>query len=309
MNGANGLYVVPTAGGTATMLSPPLPSSSHDVYSYVWNGNTHIAFIGDVVADSQINAYVVDVTAMSPVAVPLIPEASTTATQGVSQSNLATDTEGRVYLTSDHVMNGVFALYRANQDGTGLEEAPGTQLAQTGGADASVGPMSLSPDGTQIAFGANAPNAEIYEMYVLDLTPGASAVLVSNIPTTPGSLRGPSFFAPPVWSPDGTLLVVGADWGMDNVDNDFSAFLLPTAAPAGGVRLVGPAIADNNQDVSQVGFSSDGAYLFVRGDLVSNNNTELFSTGDFTTPDQDPSVLRVVTVPASGDVFGFSPRP
>lgn len=309
LNGANGLYVVPTAGGTATMLSPALPSSSQDVSLYAWNGNTHIAFIGDVVADRENNAYVVDVTAMSPVAVPLVPEASTTATQGVSPVNLATDTEGRVYFTSDHAVDGVFVLYRANQDGTGLEEVPGTQLLQTGGADASVGPVSLSPDGTQIAFGANSPNAEIYEMYVIDLTPGASAVLISNVPTTPGSVRGPNFFAPPVWSPDGTLLAVVADWGMDNVDNDFSAFLLPTVAPAGGVRLVAPAAADNNQDVSQVGFSSDGGYFFVRGDLVSNNNTELFSTGDFTTPDQDPSVLRVVTVPAGGDVFGFSPRP
>lgn len=306
LNGGNALYVVPTAGGTPLLVSGVPATSSQDVARHAWVGNTHIAFIADV-SNNNEDAYVVDVTAMSPVAVPLVPEASITTLQKVSSANLEVGPDGRIYFMSDHATDNIFVLYRGNRDGTGLEAVAGTQLMQVGGAAASVGAWSLSPDGTQLAFSANSPNAEIYEMNVMALAPGAVAVQVSNVATAPGSVRGPSFFAPPAWSPDGTLLAVVADWGM--LDNESFAFLLPTTAPAGGVRIVGPTTTGDSKDVAQLSFSSDGAYLFIRGDLVTNNNAEVYSTGDFATADQDASALLVQSVPAGGDVIGFTSRP
>jgi hypothetical protein len=100
-------------------------------------------------------------------------------------------------------------------------------------------------------------------------------------------------------------LAFAADWpiAMGDVDDCYSAFVAPSGGAAGGVRIVVPAVQDANMGVGQVLFSTDGTRLYVRGDLIVNNDTEVFSTTDFATDDQDPTAIRVVQVPLNGDAW------
>ena len=64
-----------------------------------------------------------------------------------------------------------------------------------------------------------------------------------------------------------------------------------------------------NTDVNSADFSADGLQLFIRGDLATDTESELFSTDDFTTADQDPSSIIVEDVPTGGAVWGFTIKP
>ena len=112
-----------------------------------------------------------------------------------------------------------------------------------GSGTATIASFSVAPDGVKLAFSANCPDANIYEVFVLDLTSSsADPIQVSDVGALkpPSGLSGLAFQSPINWSPDSEELAVVADWRLDTNDQDdaFSAFLLPTAAP-GGLRVVG----------------------------------------------------------------------
>ncbi len=106
------------------------------------------------------------------------------------------------------------------------------------------------------------------------------------------------------WSPDGSQIAVATDWPVNagDIDNDNAGFLVPASGAAGGVRIWQPPAAAS-QDVFQLYFTSDSSTLIARGDLRTNNNTEVYITTDLTTADQDPEATLVQAVPDSGDVF------
>ena len=70
-------------------------------------------------------------------------------------------------------------------------------------------------------------------------------------------------------------------------------------------RLLGVS-ADSGMDALQIVFSSDSKQLYVRGDLRSSGDHELFSTVDLTTQDQSPATALLEEVPVGGDVDGMA---
>ena len=148
----------------------------------------------------------------------------------------------------------------------------------------------------------------------MDLPAGTPAV-VSNVTANmpPGGYRGPNFFGGLAWSPNNQMLAVAADWdvgGVDN-DNDFHLFIVPASGAPGGVRILGPSMAGASMDVQEVGFSADGVRVFAIADLVTNNDTEFYSTSDFMTPDQPAAGAQALAVPTamSQDLIGFARVP
>ncbi|MCA9642343.1 MAG: hypothetical protein KC492_16695, partial [Myxococcales bacterium] len=132
------------------------------------------------------------------------------------------------------------------------------------------------------------------------LSGGGSAVQVSNVVTTaPGSgTLQPSFFDPIVWSPDGSQLLVTADW---LTDGTFNLFLVPTTG-MGGIQLFDDLGANLGYD--QYGFADGGKRVVVAGDALVDKSRELFSTTDLTTAKQSLTTSRVEET-TGGDVEKF----
>ncbi len=306
--GAFGLYVVDATGGTPRRVSPSPGCPSCDVTFYRWaqtqGATRHVAFLGDVEADGQVGLWGVEVTAASPLAQDILSTAEATTPSLVPL--LGFDNVGRVYFRSDFEVAGTYRIYRANLDGSGREQVPGTTLVN-GGGEASVGSFGLSGTGTMLAVSIDAPAAGLFQVYVLDVS-AADPDRVSNVtaaPPGPGSLLGPEPGTPIVWGPEEEYLAVTADWPTDasDMDDAYGLFVLP-ATGNGGVRLLG---VPNNagQDVLDLAFAPSGQRIFAQGDLVANDNMELFFTEDIWSVDVAPVSIRIEDVPTGGDVFGF----
>lgn len=308
-SGSNELYVAAADGsGSPKRISPPTTASTSDLFAFAWAPDSkHVAFTGDLVTDKVNGLWTVDATAATPAPVQIVKQSELNTNQGVDDL-LAFDSQSRLYFTSDFETDNLFRLYRANLDGSGRERVPGTGLTNGSGSPASVGSFGISPDGTKLAFSEDSPTANLYQVYVLDLTK-TTAKEVSNIPDAAQSTsRGPSFFDPIVWSPDGSQLAVIADWPLSgsDPDNAFSAFIVPASGTAGETRVFHASAANNVQELA---FTADGSFLILRGDLVTDTDNTIFATSDFTTADQDPSSLQLDSPPTSGDVFGFVVAP
>jgi Tol biopolymer transport system component len=213
------------------------------------------------------------------------------------------DAAGRAYFVFE-ASDGSFTLYRVDDDGMNLEAVPGTNLMNGDGA-ASVVSFGINDDGDQVAFAADSPQAGVFEVWVVG-TAQMTAERVSDVSPSVLSDTGPVATHPIVWSPDGTQLAVISDWIVGgSVSADNWVWLVPSTTPAGGTRILGPDANNNAQDATGVDFSADGTRLFVLGDLVTNNDDELYQTDDLTTADQDPSAALLQGAPANGDVADF----
>ncbi len=312
---ANGHNIVFVANADGSSNAPKLVSqetmdSAQDAYSVSWVNNTTVAYHGDLVDNGEDNLYTSDVTLTVPAPVPLVPEAMTLDGSEV-RSGAQVDAGGKIYFRSSH-LGGAFYLFRADVDGQNLEQVAASAALTNGNGQAEVGDFAISPDGTQIAFSADAPNAELYQVYVATDVGMAASTLQSNVQAAAvvGEFRGPVGEGTIVWSPDQTTLAVIADWQVNamGIDNDQSAFIVPASGAAGGVRILAASANSGNPDVNSILFSSDGSRIFARGDLVVGNETEVHSTADFVTADQEATTV-VVDVPSGGDVAGISLKP
>ena len=195
-DGGNELWVVPTAGGVPKRVSQAMTTSDNDVSSYAWRadsmaGSEHLAFQADPVTNNAFGLFTVDVMALSPVPVAIVPEA--TASQAVAQGVPAFDSQGRVYFRSDFEVDNVFRLYRANIDGTMRAQVAGTSLTN-GVGEASTGAVGITPDGSTLVFGADSPTQNLYQLYALDLS-GNTAAAITDVAAglSPTSSTGPDF--------------------------------------------------------------------------------------------------------------------
>ncbi len=301
-NNQKRVYVAAADGSTGTplLVSQNPDNASQDAQNVDWIDNTHVVYRGDLVLDGADNFFSSDITLNPAVPVPLIPD--NVVLNGAEGRDNALTAGGMVYFRSTH--EGSNRLYRVNPDGTGLEIVPAYGALTNGDGDAEVGAFALSPDGTSIAFSADSPTADLYQVFVAPLN--GDATLQSNLTTDPPALgiSGPIGRTAISWSADGSMLAVIADWviAAGDVDNDRSAFVIPAVGAAGGVRVWTVSQQDSNQDVDTLLFSSDSASLFAKADLNTNNNTEVLRTTDFVTPDQDTSATLLQGVPTSGDV-------
>lgn len=107
--------------------------------------------------------------------------------------------------------------------------------------DAAAAALSVSPDGTRVAYAAD----ELARIKVLDLATGAAATVADEA----------DFCLDPVWSPDGTRLA-WHEWDVPNMPWDESRIVV--ADLASGARRV---IAFPGAAVQQPRFSPDGTAL------------------------------------------------
>ncbi|MCA9620485.1 MAG: PD40 domain-containing protein [Myxococcales bacterium] len=307
-DGDDDLWVVPTAGGAAKRVSPPA-SQGRVVHAYAWGPNpqpgaTYVAYWGDLDTNAVDELWVSEVTAATVTPLKVF--------AGISISNEVRsppqwDNLGRIYVKANPT--GVFRLYRVDHDGQNLEIVPGSSMMNTGGFEGGIAHFGISPDGTMLAFGAEAPLQWTMHVFVMPVT-ATVATRVSDVMGLGivGQYRGPSFDDPIVWSPDNQQLAVRADWVVNSgdPDNDFGVFLIP-ATGLGGFRLLyAPPVAKH---YVQVAFSADSQRVYALGAIYNYPNLDLYSTNDLTTPSQGAPSTLLVAPTAGGTFEGFVVAP
>ncbi|GMV13638.1 MAG: hypothetical protein AMXMBFR56_18620 [Polyangiaceae bacterium] len=319
MDNVVSLYVVPAAGGTAPKRLSQTPATSLGVTEFAWafsvsTSNAYIAYTGDMVTNGVYGLWVVDALAASPSPVEIVTQAELGGSAGTKdvQDRLGWDSQNRIYFTSDFQVDDSFRLYRASATGTGREQVPGTALKNTGGTvDAEVGTFGFNAAGTKLAFSCDTPTAGVYQVLVLDLAQ-TTAAAVTSVTAAPASgvSYGPSFFSAISWSPDGTKLGVVADWpvGSGAVDNAFGAWVVPSSGTPGATLLLG-APTSTTFDVDDVVFSKDSTRVFVRGDLVTDTQKDVYVTSDLATANQSPASKVLEAAVSGGTVQGIQIAP
>jgi Tol biopolymer transport system component len=302
LDGERLVFAVPADGSAApTLVSQNPGNASQDAQTVAWTDDTNVVYRSDLTTDTVDNFHVSDIAA-SPIApIELVPE--NLLIDGLEVRNTAAFAGGKIYFKSNH--EGTFQLYRVDPNGANLEIVPALAALTNAAGAAEGGTFAISPDGASIAFSADSPTAFLYQVFVAPLD--GTATLQSNVTTvnpTPTSTRGPVGPTAIQWSADGTMLAVSADWPIDagDLDNDTAGYIVPATGAAGGVRIWDVGTQGNSQDVVDLAFTSDSSTLFARGDLRTNNDTEVYVTTDLTTADQDATATLTQDVPAGGDV-------
>ncbi|MFH2007484.1 MAG: calcium-binding EGF-like domain-containing protein [bacterium] len=309
---AFGLYVVEADGsGTPKRVHPALTDANFDVSYFRWaptdgTAERHIAFRADLDTDEVFGLWTVEISAANPTPVAIVPTADVVAGAEVAMM-IRFDSQRRVYFKSDFEQLYQYRVYRADLDGANREQVPGTALTN-GNGEAAVGSFGISNSGTVLAFSIDAPTNSLYQVYTMDLS-GTTASIVSDVSTAAppsGDYHGPSFYGSIIFSQDDQHLAVIADWPVSagDLDNAYSAFVLPASGTAGGVRLTG--VPNNAALGADLGvFSPDAGVMFIRGDLAADNVFELFMTADITTADQAPATILEEDVPTGGEIRGI----
>jgi hypothetical protein len=303
--------VVPVDGSmTKPKLVSPSAGATQEVTTIaIWLDATHLAFGGDLITNDAANLFTVDVTAAMPTPMPALMQ--NTLTTGDAGKNvrgpLYLGADSKIYFRSSHVEAGKALIYRCDTNGMNVQPVPAATVLNNNVA-ASVSTFRISRDRTQLALAVDEKSNGLQQIYVAKLDDAAPTkrTAFATAPaamTTFGVQPGAGTF---VWSPDGASLAVVADWPVDaakDKDNDYALFLVPTTGNPGATRLlnVPPGM---NLDVDGVTWSRDAKRLVVLGDLVADNNFELYATTDLVTADQNAMNLRVVEVPKDGDVWG-----
>ena len=228
----------------------------------------------------------------------------------VGNGALGWDTQQRVYFTIFDPALMIAQLFRANADGTGIEQVPGTILANADG-EASVSAFSVSPSGTKVAFACDSPTKDLAQLYVLDLQAANAAVLVSNVDNEAPSFIPKGINAGPgiQWTEDETQLAVAATWLVGAGETEGSTqgvFVLSASMPSGTRLLTNGGEATLRPQAMR--FSRDGSRLTVLGDLVSDNERELYTFTDFTSADQDPASVLLVDAAVGERLEAFDAR-
>jgi Tol biopolymer transport system component len=106
-------------------------------------------------------------------------------------------------------------IFMMNADGTGVTQLISNEFANPGYGDYAVELPSWSPDGRSIAF-VRANYEDPWTVHILDLATSETSLV--NVGTTVGDSR-------PVWSPDGTRLLLQVPfWAIASVNRDGSGF-------------------------------------------------------------------------------------
>jgi Tol biopolymer transport system component len=294
-NNAYDVWVVNTTGTPVPLLvSPtrpltaPAPANlSAFTGSLTWSSDSKwVAFSGDFTTDGHSQAYEVDTTAATPMAVAMLADTDLSGTNSGVRGAILFDANDKAYFRAGLTDNVTFTFFQwdGNQK---------TTLALPPRGDNStpnVGSFAISPDGTTIVFAADAPTATAYDLYA---TPIA---LWSPVKLTNATLANtnPPFGVVPQFSPDGTKVAFLADYITDGDTEPFVAKIDGTDTH----RLYDVTVM--SADAEQIFWTADGSAVYVQGDLETNNDSTLFRLDPTMT---DGTATKAITVPASGDVF------
>jgi hypothetical protein len=309
INNGFDLYVASTtAAATPVKVSPDRPAGApapadQDVFSvYTWSSDSkYLAFSADLTENGVDQAYVVDTTAATPAAVELFTRAEVTVTTGTRgvRGALLFDNMNNVYFRARGVAGStLFQLFKAAPAGTARSALT---LPPRGDATTpEAGPFAITPDGTKIVFAADAPTLATYDLYIATLASPVPAKITAL--TAPGN---PSFFSAMVVSPDATRVAFAANF----LSARFEPFVVSldgtTQTPRRLVSVLGTCAGCATPDADAVQWTANSAALFVRGDLLTNNDTRVFRVSP-AMADQAPTLA--VTTPANGDVTALVVR-
>ena len=304
LNGVFAAYVVSSTVPDATPLRVSPVDGTDDVDDVVWSSDSRFIMVtGDFTEASRFELYVTDVTAANPAPVRLVSRAdihtTNMATAGVLQPIQARD--GQVLFKGRIQADNAVRLHRVPLAGGAITVLPQSEIPRVGGGTgiADYGSVGLSPDGNQIAFGAD-ETPGVYDLWAMPVSGSEPPTRLTTglVPPEPPGVINPAFDQPLRWSPDGQQVAFTADY-VTVEKND--AFVAPL--DGSGQRRVVEAGggADPAADVESLGWSPDGTQLYMVGDQQVPNQVELFVL-DPTFTDQTATLVLGVT--AGGDLRG-----
>src|SRR5262249_37090138 len=210
---------------------------------------SRLVFIADKNTDNVFEAFSVVVGSS---AQPAALSGALVANGNVDRTFLSPD--GRhVAFTADKETDGVEELFVAATDGSaGLVKVSGTFVA--GGA---LQPFNIawSPDGTRLAFVADARTDDVFELFVTPADWSKAPLPISGALVSGGDASLDRF----AWSPDGNHLAFIADKLTDGVNE---LFVAPADGSSEPVRVSGTLVAGGQ--VQEFAWSPDGTKLAMR---------------------------------------------
>lgn len=304
VNNGLDLYVAPTtANATPVQVSPARANGSldtQDIFTqYEWSSDSKfVGFSGDLTENGFEQAYVTDTTAATPVPVELLARAEITTTnpadrgvRGRVQFDSANNAYFRAHLTD---ADANFTLFKADPV-TGQKTA--VALPARGDASASdAGAFGFTPDGNTLVFSADAPTLGIYDMYTAPIANLATTTKITSIAAIGTAELNAQFTAPFAFSPDATKVAVLATF-FTGGDGTFEPVVI--ALDGSSTTRLTEVPTNTNQDVDKVVWA-DNATVFVTGDIVTSNVTQLYKL-DAAMASQTPTLA--VEMPTGGDLF------
>jgi Tol biopolymer transport system component len=191
--------------------------------------------------------------------------------------------DGAIYvrgeeLNQNQLRNGNI-LVAADASTPGLTALPGVQLNNELGVG-EIGGFALSPDGTQLAFNANAPESHVTQIYLLDLQNGGTAQALTDF-TSDDTFSSYGAGVPQWLPPNGTQIAANVRIYEDFCPHD-SLFLLSASGAEPPKRLL-------FDGVGRFKVSLDGKRLWARYNDYAALNDVLIATSDLVNEGQDAS--------------------
>ena len=293
--------------GTPVRVSPPRASANTDLDArdLVWStDSTQLVVTGDFTDNDFLEMWIADVTVAEPEPTAIIDrariEADGLGSKGAILPLLVSGDRvlfrSRLDNDNDGEENDIdrFKISLIGTDGEGEELLANSELARADDSIADVGTVTLSPDGSQVAFTADQV-ATIYDVWVMPVDGSTAPTQLTTGLAVEDS--NPIHTQPLKWSPDGQSIAFLADYAEDGKTEPY---VLPVAG-GGQVRLADFGNAAEEQDANSIAWSPAGDVLFMAADAVVNNDTELFRL-DPEMADQEPTLA--IDAPADGDLFG-----
>ena len=295
-NNAYDVWVVNTAGTPVPLLvSPTRPVTAANpallsafTGALSWSADSkYLGFSGDFTTDNIRQAYVVDTSATAPAAVTLLADTEVTGTGVGARASVLFDANDNAYFRAGLTDNAQFTLFQATPDG--VTRAALAVPMRGDNSTASAGAFAISPDGTTIAFSADAPQATTYNVYATPI----AAWNPTKLTNATVANTNPAFLAPMVFSPDGKYVAFVGDLSTDTINEPFVA-----AVDGSGTHRVFN-VTVTSADAAQVAWTADGSGLYVQGDLEVDGDNTLFRVDPAMT---DGAMTKAITLPAMGDV-------
>ncbi len=294
-------YVVDAGAveGTPVRVSPPhmTPAGDLDVDDLVWSTDSQqLVMTGDFAQNDFHEMWIADVTAADPAPAVLI-DRDRIDSNGVGVKGVILPLRvdgGQVLFRSRLDADNLFKISVIDSDGQNEGLLPNSEIARVDDSIADVGTVTLSPDGTQVAFSADQV-ATIYDLWVMpadgSLAPTQLTAGLLNEDTNPVHTQ------PLKWSPDGQSIAFLADY---SEDGKTEPYVVPVAR-GGQVRLAAIGDPEDDRDADSIAWSPAGDALFLVADALINNDSELFRL-DPAQADQEPALA--IDAPESGDLSG-----
>jgi Tol biopolymer transport system component len=258
------LYVAPSAGGSAQKRSGPLVNGGDVVAASARFSpdSSRVAYVADQDADEVLELYSVASSggATLKLSGPLPVSGDVDASSPVFSPN-----SSRIIYRADQQTDQVFELYSVPATGGATTKLNGTLV---NGGDIDGGGLRYSPDGSHVLYIADQETDEVFELYSIPATGGASQKL-----SGPLVLGGNVASGSAQYNASGSRVLYVADQSDDAVDELYS--VAATGGPP--LKLNGTLVTGGNVSTTGNRFSPDGNRIVYRADEDHDEVFELYS--------------------------------